>query len=46
MDLSTMFVSAFFEQYGWYLLVGFLIYFFLGDKIKEKVLEQFPTSDR
>merc|ERR1719273_1610423 len=45
MDWSTMSVTALLEQYGWYILVGFLIYFFLGDKIKERILEQFPTSN-
>merc|ERR1719295_306091 len=45
MDWSTMSVTALLEQYGWYLLIGFLIYFFWGQKIKDKILEQFPTSD-
>eukprot|EP01084_Bolivina_argentea_P100989 181154_1 len=34
-----------FEQYGWYLLAGFIFYYFLWDQVRDKILAAFPTSN-
>ena len=36
--------QLFLEMYGWYLLFGFVFYYFCWDGIKNKILAQFPNN--